>query len=56
VGAVASVSCAVGGLLGAGVHCVGASEQLLSAATLGLGRGLIANRGWGIEVGLLVVE
>jgi hypothetical protein len=56
VGAASRVSGAVGGVLRAGVDCVCAREQLLGAAPLGLGRGLIANGGWGIEVGLLVVE
>jgi hypothetical protein len=55
-GAVARVRGAPGGIRGPGVHCVGASEQLLGAAALGLRRGLIANRRRGVEVGLLVVE
>lgn len=47
---------APGGVLGPGVHSVGAGEQLLGALAFGLHRGLVADGGRGVDVGLLVVE
>ena len=56
MGAASRVSGAPGGVLGPGIHRVGASKQLLGAAALGLHRGLVATGRRGVEVGLLVVE
>jgi hypothetical protein len=56
VGAASRVSGAAGGVLGAGIHCVGAGQQLFGAEALGLRGALIGDEGRGIEVGLLVVE
>ncbi len=41
--AASCVSCAIDGFLSTGIHRVGASQQLLGTATLGLGRGFVAS-------------
>jgi hypothetical protein len=56
VSAAPRVSGAVGGLLGASIHRIGAGQQLRGAALLGLRGGLVADRGRSVEVGLLVIE
>ena len=56
MGALSRLSGAPRRVLGASVHCVCASEQLLGPATLRLSWGLDTNGRGAVEVGLLVVE
>jgi hypothetical protein len=56
MGALSRLSGAACGVRGAGIHRVGASEELFGAATLGLRRSLDTNGRRVVEIGLLVVE